>query len=129
MSTRRHSLRDLIGLSFANRSHIHPGARYLDRLLVDDIDQANEAKEIDLGLSSRDRQTAPLASQGSERPATSRPQTGLTSLDFSAKASTRAAIMVAVADKFFLLSAVAALFEYETPAGGWPRTRDSCNIC
>ncbi|KAI3486744.1 hypothetical protein L1887_49694 [Cichorium endivia] len=105
------------------------GARYLDRLLVDDIDQANEAKEIDLGLSSRDRQAAPLASQGSERPATSRPQTGLTSLDFSAKASTRAAILVAVADKFFLLSAVAALFEYGSPAGGWPRTRDSCNIC
>ncbi|GAK68468.1 uncharacterized protein PAN0_105d6726, partial [Moesziomyces antarcticus] len=86
------------------------GARYLDRLLVDDIDQANEAKEIDHRLSSRDRQIAPLASQESERPASSRPQTGLASLDSSAKASTRAAILVAVADKYFLLSAVAALF-------------------
>lgn len=80
------------------------GARYLDRLLVDDADEV-KAEEI----ASESNKAPP--SQLSQRPASSRPQTGRYSLDLHAKASTRAAILVAVADKFYLLSALAGLLK------------------
>lgn len=80
------------------------GARYLDRLLVDDADEV-KAEEV----ASESNKAPP--SQQSQRPASSRPQTGRYSLDLHAKASTRAAILVAVADKFYLLSALAGLLK------------------
>nr|CDI56827.1 related to meiosis-specific homolog [Melanopsichium pennsylvanicum 4] len=84
------------------------GARYLDRLLVDDAHQIKDEDEAQITALSQER---PVHGQQSQRPNSSRPMTGRGSLDFSAKASTRAAILVAVANKFYLLSAVAGLFE------------------
>ncbi|KAJ1018588.1 hypothetical protein NDA16_004870 [Ustilago loliicola] len=74
----------------------------------------NYHEEDEEAFAPRPSQEGAFRSQQSERPASSRPQTAWTnraSLDLSAKASTRAAILVAVADKYYLLSAVAALFE------------------
>uniref|UniRef100_V5EUZ0 DNA mismatch repair proteins mutS family domain-containing protein n=1 Tax=Kalmanozyma brasiliensis (strain GHG001) TaxID=1365824 RepID=V5EUZ0_KALBG len=87
------------------------GARYLDRLLIDDADEIKAEEELAGPLSAKEK--AP-SSQQSQRPASSRPQTGRYSLDLHAKASTRAAILVAVADKFYLLSALAGLLDFYT---------------
>ena len=86
------------------------GARWLDKLLVDD---AEDVKDNHEQSAPRPSQDGAYHIQQSQDQAPSRPQTAWTnrtSLDFSAKASTRAAILVAVADKYYLLSAVAALF-------------------
>ncbi|SPO31922.1 related to meiosis-specific MutS homolog [Ustilago trichophora] len=113
-------LEELFGIeaqSFPRRHwNYQEGARYLDRLLVDDTEVI---KEIDEGfplVPSQERSAHSQQSQRptSSRPQTGRPQTGQMSLDLSAKASTRAAILVAVANKFFLLSAIAGLFDYYT---------------
>jgi len=87
---------------------LQSGARYLDRLLVDDIEDVKDNEEVPPPALSQD---GAFRSQQSQRPSSSRPQTGRSSLDVNAKASTRAAILVAVANKFYLLSAVAGLFE------------------
>ncbi|SYW77502.1 related to meiosis-specific MutS homolog [Ustilago bromivora] len=92
----------------------HEGARWLDKLLVDD---AEDVKDNNEQYAPRPSQDGAYHIQQSQGQAPSRPQTAWTnrtSLDFSAKASTRAAILVAVADKYYLLSAVAALFGYFT---------------
>ncbi|UTT88404.1 hypothetical protein NDA17_000743 [Ustilago hordei] len=92
----------------------HEGARWLDKLLVDD---AEDVKDNNEQSAPRPSQDGAYHTQQSQDQAPSRPQTAWTnrtSLDFSAKASTRAAILVAVADKYYLLSAVAALFSYFT---------------
>ncbi|EST07013.2 DNA mismatch repair protein MutS, core [Kalmanozyma brasiliensis GHG001] len=96
-----------------NRKHwnYQEGARYLDRLLIDDADEIKAEEELAGPLSAKEK--AP-SSQQSQRPASSRPQTGRYSLDLHAKASTRAAILVAVADKFYLLSALAGLLDFYT---------------
>lgn len=86
----------------------HAGARYLDRLVVDDVDEA-KGQNSDLVHAAPEVNARP--SQQSQRPTSSRPQTGQFSLDLNAKASSRAAILVAAADKFYLLSAFAGLIE------------------
>lgn len=81
------------------------GARYLDRLLVDDMDEVKIEEE---NVPSASQDGAPGTR---DRPPSSRPRTGFHSLDPNANASTRAAILFAVANKFYLLSAVSALFK------------------
>ncbi|SPO31807.1 related to meiosis-specific MutS homolog [Ustilago trichophora] len=113
-------LEELFGIeaqSFPRRHwNYQEGARYLDRLLVDDTEVIKEDGDEfpPAPLQDRPAHSQQLQRPTSSRPQTGRPQTGRTSLDLNAKASTRAAILVAVANKFFLLSAVAGLFDYYT---------------
>lgn len=99
---------------------MYEGARYLDRLLVDDVDAVK--REGDGSVSVPVNENDPSIQQ-SQRPASSRPQTGRMSIDLSAKASTRAAILVAVADKFYVLSAFSGLIEYVITISCWQRPK------
>ncbi|PWZ00351.1 hypothetical protein BCV70DRAFT_159928 [Testicularia cyperi] len=80
------------------------GARYLDKLLVDDISvhvkgETETASHSDLPRRSR---------------AYSAIRTAGSSVDLDPETSTRAGILVAVAQKYYLLSAVSALFDFFT---------------
>ncbi|CBQ71546.1 related to meiosis-specific MutS homolog [Sporisorium reilianum SRZ2] len=85
------------------------GARYLDRLVVDDADTAKQRGD---GSAHAAPEEDAEPGHRSQRSTPAPPQTGQFSLDLNSKASSRAAIIVATADKFYLLSAFACLIDF-----------------